>query len=70
MRTIALGISTPSTFSGPDSCQRMRVNDTSDTSELTAPTARVVDTEVKVAMSSWMRWSGLSTGVEVKRPRW
>ena len=32
MRTIALGISTPSTLIGPDSCQRMRVNDTSDTS--------------------------------------
>ena len=46
------------------------MNDTSDTSELTAPAARLVDTRVKDSTSSWMRWSGLSTGAEVKRPRW
>ena len=70
MNVIARGISTPSRVSGPDSCQRMIVNDTSDTSALTAPTASVADVAVKVVMSSWMRWSGLSTGARVKRPRW
>ena len=39
---MARGISTPSRAqSGPDSCHRMIVNDTSDTSALTAPAASV-----------------------------
>ena len=65
-----LGDLDASRLSGPDNCQRISVNDTSDTSELTAPTARVVDCWVKDWTSSWIRWSGLSTGAEVKRPRW
>ena len=46
------------------------MNDTSETIALTAPTASVAELTVKVLMSSWMRWSGLSTGARVKRLRW
>ncbi len=62
---MARGISTPGTVNGPDSCQRMTVNDTSDTIEPTAPATSAIESAGKVAMSSWMRWSGLSTGERV-----
>ena len=67
---MARGISTPRTDSGPESCQSTIVNDTSDTIAFTAPTARVTELTVKVLMSSWMRWSGLSTGAWMNRLRW
>jgi hypothetical protein len=48
----------------------MNVNDTSDTSELTVPMPRLIETVGKDRMSSWMRWSGLSTAALVYRPLW
>jgi hypothetical protein len=66
---MARGISTPNTVSGPDSCQRITVNDTSDTIELIAPMPSERASEMKVATSCWMRWSGLSMGFLVNRAR-
>ncbi len=62
---IPRGISIPKIGSGPESSQRMSVNDTRDTSELIAPTPSVIESSGNERMSSWMRWSGLSTAVGV-----
>jgi hypothetical protein len=67
---MARGISAPRIVTGAESCHRMSVNDTSDTSDPTAPTPRVAESIGNDAMSSWMRWSGLSTAERVNRPRW
>ncbi|MNI70527.1 hypothetical protein D3C73_1263470 [compost metagenome] len=67
--TIARGISTPATASGADSPQRMAVKATSDTSALTAPSAKVTELVTKALTSSSIRWSGLSTGSARNWPR-
>jgi hypothetical protein len=67
---IARGTSMPRRFSGPESSQRMSVNDTSDTSALTAPTPSVIELSGNELMSCWMRWSGLSTAAGVYLPLW
>jgi hypothetical protein len=43
----------------------MIVNDTRDTSELIAPMPSVTESVGNELMSSWMRWSGLSTAAFV-----
>lgn len=41
-----------------------------ETIAVSAPTANATETTDIDSMSSWMRWSGLSTGDVVNRPRW
>jgi hypothetical protein len=70
MNVIARGISMPKIGIGPESCQRMRVKLTSETSEPIAPTTRAIDVLTNASTSSWMRWSGLSTRFVAYVPRW
>ena len=65
---------TPAIVSGPDSCHRMAPNENTDNRASTAPNSNVWPEPyaglfgwppmpvVKMSMSCWMRWSGLSIG--------
>ena len=59
---MARGMVIPPISNGPDSPQRITVNDTSVTIDDTMPSARPWESEAYEVMSAWIRWSGLSTG--------
>jgi hypothetical protein len=81
MQNSALGRVTPKSVSGPDRFHRIIANEPTDTTASTAPNSSVAPEvlfgvfgcpwtpAVKMSTSSWMRWSGLSIGSPMNRPR-
>src|ERR1700682_1329469 len=77
----ALGRVKPNSDNGPDRCHRIAANEITDATDSTAPNNNVLEDMldgwlgsppvpvVKMSMSSWMRWSGLSMVWSMKRER-
>jgi hypothetical protein len=81
IQNIARGSSTPRTFRLPDRFHKIAAKEITDTTAFTAPNSRVFPVPldgmfgvppapvVKMSMSCWMRWSGLSMVFSMKRVR-
>ncbi len=59
----------PKTVIGPDRSHRMPVKLTMDSTAVTASIDRMRVVVTKSVTSTWMRWSGLSTGGSTNRSR-
>ena len=81
IQNIALGMVTPNSVKFPDRCHRIAVNEITETTASIAPNSSVLPVvlfgvlgsgptpAVKMSISDWMRWSGLSIRSSMKRPR-
>ena len=81
IQNIARGNWKPKTSSVPDRFHRIAANDTTETTARTAPNSKVFAVPldgmfgvppapaVKMSMSCWMRWSGLSMVLSMNRSR-
>src|SRR4029077_20565727 len=81
IQNIALGMVTPNTVKFPDRCDRNAVNEITEAAEEIGPNSSVFPVvlfgvlgrgptpAVKMSISDWMRWSGLSICASMKRPR-